>query len=170
MQVSSVEAIFSALNSWGVEYLVAGGLAVNAHGYGRATFDIDLVVDLDPDNVNSLFQALADLAFQPLVPVSAADFGDQAIRERWRTDKGMVVLQFYSEQHRATRVDVFAQVPFDFDEECRRALCEEVKDGVPVRFVALQTLIRMKEEAGRPKDLDDLESLRWLAAEADNEL
>jgi predicted nucleotidyltransferase len=169
MQVSSVEAIFSILNSRGVEYLVVGGLAVNAHGYGRATFDIDLVVDLDPDNVNLLFQALADLAFKPLVPVSAADFGNQTIRDQWRSDKGMVVLQFYSEQHRATRVDVFAQVPFDFDKECRQAVIEEVKDGVPVRFVALQTLIRMKEESGRPKDLDDLEALRWLAAEADIE-
>jgi len=166
MRVTSVEAIFSALNCSGVEYLVVGGLAVNAHGYGRATFDIDLVVDLDPGNVHSLFQALADLGFQPLVPVSADDFGDRSKRNQLRTEKGMVVLQFYSDQHRATRVDVFAHMPFDFEKECGRAMCEEVKNGVPVRFVSLQTLIQMKEEAGRPKDLDDLEALRWLAAEA----
>ena len=169
MQVTSVEAIFSALNRSGVEYLVVGGLAVNAHGYGRATFDIDLVVDLEPGNVRSLFQALAGLGFQPLVPVSADDFGDRSIRNQLRTEKGMVVLQFYSDQHRATRVDVFAHMPFDFKEESERAVCEEVKDGVPVRFVSLQTLIQMKEEAGRPKDLDDLEALRWLATEAANE-
>ena len=168
MRVSSVEAIFSALNSSGVEYLVAGGLAVNAHGYGRATFDIDLVVDLDPGNVQSLFQALADLGFQPLVPVSAADFGDPEVRNQLRTEKGMVVLQFYSEQHRATRVDVFAYMPFDFEKDCRRAVCEDVKDGVPILYISLQTRIHMKEEAGRPKDLDDLEALRWLAAEADD--
>lgn len=46
MRLSSVEAILEALNGAGVSYLVAGGLAVNAHGYGRATFDIDLVVRL----------------------------------------------------------------------------------------------------------------------------
>ncbi len=54
MKLSSVEAIVAALNDAGVSYLVAGGLAVNAHGYGRATFDIDLVVELEPANVAHL--------------------------------------------------------------------------------------------------------------------
>ncbi len=165
---SSIEAIFSALNGGGVRYLVVGGLAVNAHGYGRATFDIDLVIDLDPDNVDAMFEAIAGLGFQPLVPVCAADFGNPAIRERWGKEKGMVVLQFYSEQHRETRVDIFAHMPFDFDNERQRATYEEIKPGVPVPFVALKTLIKMKEKAGRPKDLDDLEALMWLDAEADD--
>ena len=169
MRVSSIEAIFRALNSRGVSYLVVGGLAVNAHGYGRATFDIDLVVDLESANIHALFEALSDLGYQPIVPVTAADFANDDLRERWRADKGMVVLQFFSDQHRATRVDVFAHAPFNFDEEYAKAMCEEVQDGVPVPFVALQTLIGMKEEAGRTKDLDDVESLRLLAAEADDE-
>jgi hypothetical protein len=166
MRVNSVEAVFTALNRAEVRYLVVGGLAVNAHGYGRATFDIDLVADLAPGNVLSLFRALAGLGYQPLVPVSAVDFGDPSIRSQLRTDKGMVVLQFYSEQHRATRVGVFAYAPFDFERERDRAVYEDINDGVSVPFVSLQTLIQMKEEAGRPKDLDDLEALRWLAAEA----
>ena len=31
-----------------------------------------------------------------------------------------------------------------------------------VRFVSLATLIAMKQEAGRPRDLDDVEHLRWI--------
>lgn len=45
--------------SAGVRYLVAGGLAVNAHGYVRFTADIDLVIALDADNIISAFAALA---------------------------------------------------------------------------------------------------------------
>jgi len=37
----SVEAIIGALNAARVRYLVAGGLAVVAHGYVRFTADID---------------------------------------------------------------------------------------------------------------------------------
>jgi len=43
MNLASLEAIVRALNGAGVRYLVAGGLAVGAHGYPRATMDVDLV-------------------------------------------------------------------------------------------------------------------------------
>lgn len=165
MKLHSVEAAIRTLNEAGVRYLVAGGLAVNAHGYGRATFDIDLVVELAPESVRRLFGALATLDYLPLVPVTADGFGDPAVRERWIAEKGMVVLQFWSDQHRETRVDVFVREPFDFETEYRKAYVAEVAPGVPVRFVALQTLIQMKEAAGRAKDLDDLDHLRWLARE-----
>jgi len=32
--------------------------------------------------------------------------------------------------------------------------------GVPVQFVSIATLIRMKEAAGRPRDQDDIQHLR----------
>ena len=44
MKLASYEAVIAALNDAGVRYLVAGGLAVNAHGYLRFTHDLDLVV------------------------------------------------------------------------------------------------------------------------------
>ena len=34
-----------------MRYLVAGGLAVNAHGFLRFTKDVDLVIELVPDNI-----------------------------------------------------------------------------------------------------------------------
>ena len=37
MKVGSFEAVIQALEGAGVRYLVAGGLAVNAHGYLRFT-------------------------------------------------------------------------------------------------------------------------------------
>jgi hypothetical protein len=99
------------------------------------------------------------------VPVRAAEFADAALRERWIKDKGAVVLQFASDRHRETRVDVFVQEPFDFDAEYAQAFVQEVAPGVPARFVRLATLMRMKKEAGRLQDLADLEHLRWIAEE-----
>ena len=65
MEARSVEAIIRTLNGWGVRYLVAGGLAVVAHGFVRFTADVDLIVDLDPDNVRRAMTALAKLGYRP---------------------------------------------------------------------------------------------------------
>ena len=40
MEVRSIETIVKTLNEAGVEYLIVGGLAVNAHGYERLTVDV----------------------------------------------------------------------------------------------------------------------------------
>ena len=58
MKVSGFEAIVRALNAAKVRYLVAGGLAVNAHGYVRFTNDVDLVVRLTETDILAAFKAL----------------------------------------------------------------------------------------------------------------
>ena len=160
MKLESFEAIVKALQEAEVRYLVAGGLAVSAHGYLRFTKDVDLVVQLEPDNIKRAFHALATLGYRPLVPIVAEQFADAATRARWIRDKGMVVLQFWSDAHRETPVDVFIAEPFDFEAEFARALAKPLHCTVPVRFVSIPTLIRMKEAAGRPQDRIDVEYLR----------
>lgn len=71
MKVASFESIVRALNEAGIHYLIAGGLAVNAHGYLRFTNDIDMVIQLITENINRAFAALADLGYKPVVPVTA---------------------------------------------------------------------------------------------------
>jgi len=48
MKLGSLEAIIRALDVAGARYLVVDGLAVAAHGYGRLTFDLDLVLEMIP--------------------------------------------------------------------------------------------------------------------------
>ena len=159
MKLASFDALVSALGQAGVRYLIAGGLAVNAHGYLRFTKDVDVVVHLVPENIGRAFAALAELGYRPLVPVTATQFGDSSTREGWIRDKGMQVLQFWSDLHRETPVDMFVQEPFDFEDEYRRSLLKPL-GRVEVRFVTIPTLIRMKEAADRPQDRIDIEYLR----------
>lgn len=164
MKLGSFDLLVRALDKAGVRYLVAGGLAVNAHGYLRFTRDVDLVLQLVPANIASAFGALEGIGYRPLVPVTAADFADVAKRTAWIQDKGMTVtvLNFWCDRHRDTPVDVFVTEPFDFDEEYRRALVKPL-GSVAVRFVSIPSLIRMKEIAGRAQDKIDIEYLRKLA-------
>ena len=162
MKLGSFDTLVRALDRAGVRYLVAGGLAVNAHGYLRFTRDVDLVLQLAPENIAAAFSALEAIVYRPIVPVTAADFADAGKRAGWIRDKGMTVLNFWCEHHRDTPVDVFVTEPFDFNDEYGRALVKPL-GPVAVRFVSIPSLIRMKEIAGRPQDRIDIEYLQKLA-------
>jgi hypothetical protein len=159
MRVAEFENIVRVLNAADVRYLVVGGIAVVAHGYGRVTFDLDVVLQLRPDNVIRAFGALNTLGYLPRVPVTAEQFAVEENRERWIREKGMTVLNLHSDRQRTTPVDVFVAEPFDFDATYARAIEQPCGGGV-FRVVDLETLIRMKEAAGRPKDVDDVTHLR----------
>ena len=117
MKLDSVEKIFRVLNTAGVQYLVADGLAVNAHGYLRFTKDVDFVVRLLPENIKQAFTALGTLGYRPNVPVTGEQFADSEQRQSWIDNKGMQVLQLWSDAHRETPVDIFVTEPFPFEEE-----------------------------------------------------
>ncbi|NOZ09608.1 MAG: hypothetical protein GXP09_00965 [Gammaproteobacteria bacterium] len=162
MKLNSIEQIFQALNSADVQYLVAGGLAVNAHGYLRFTSDVDLVVALEPDNIIKAFKALRTLDYKPLVPITAEQFANPNMRQQWIDEKGMKVLNFFSDQHRETGLDIFVYAPFDFETEYSAAMRGELLPGLYARFVSIPALICMKETANRPRDVDDIRHLRWI--------
>ncbi len=164
MQVSSVESIVRALNGAGVKYLIVGGLAVNAHGFARLTMDVDLVIGLEPGNIIAGLRAMQTIGYQPSIPVTPEQFADAPTRETWRRDKQMLVLKLWSDAHRRTPVDVFVYEPFDFAGELQRAKWESVSPNERAPFISYGTLLAMKKEAGREKDLLDIMALQKLAA------
>jgi hypothetical protein len=160
MRLNSFEAIITALNTANVRYLVAGGLAVNAHGYLRYTKDADLVIELLPENILAALHALGELGYRPAIPVKAEDFADRETRESWARDKGMKVFQLFSDSHPETPIDIFVEHPFDFSREHPKALIKPLATAGDVPFVSLDTLIEMKTAAGRAQDHADIENLR----------
>ena len=162
MEVRSVEAIVSALNAAGVEYLIVGGLAVNAHGFVRLTRDVDLVLRLVPENAARGLAALLEIGYQMAIPAQPAEFAEAAARDRWRAEKGMIVLKLWSDEHARTPVDLFIHEPFPFLEELARSTRLELSPGVSAPVVALDTLLAMKRAVGRPQDLIDIMELERI--------
>lgn len=160
MKLASFELIVRALNEAGVRYLIAGGLAVNAHGYMRFTKDVDIVLRLVPGNIMRAFQSLGQLGYKPNVPVTADQFADDALRNSWIKDNGMQVLQLWSDTHRETPIDIFVSEPFDFEGEYHNALAKPLYGSLEVRFVSIPTLIQMKQAADREQDRIDIAHLR----------
>src|SRR5437763_8257534 len=96
METRSVDAIVEALNSANVRYLVAGGLAVVAHGYVRFTADVDIILDLEQANVARAVTALEALGYRPRAPVAFGEFADPQKRAQWVRVKNLMVFSVYS--------------------------------------------------------------------------
>ena len=153
--------LFKALNDAGVKYVVVGGLATVLHGYARLTMDVDLFVDLAPDEAALAMRTLESLGFKPRVPVPAEQFADAAKRKEWIEQKGMTVFSLYNPMSPMLSVDVFVHHPIPFAD--LRARAERmVIDNVPVYICSIDDLISLKQRAGRPQDLQDIEKLRRI--------
>jgi hypothetical protein len=162
--VGAIETVLTALNAAHVRYLVAGGVAVVLHGHLRATADLDLIVQLSPENARDALRALEGLGFQPIAPVPAAMFADASARRTWVEDKGMTVFGLWSDRFPGLEVDLFASEPLDFDAAYARAVRVQLSSTFAT-VVGLEDLVALKKAAGRPIDLADIEALRALAEE-----
>jgi hypothetical protein len=162
MEKRSVELIVRALNDHQVKYLIAGGLAVVAHGYVRFTADIDIMLAMDVQNLADAVAALETLNYRPRAPVAFKQFIDPDNRRQWIDQKGMTVFSLFSPDHPVTEIDLFVDPPLVFTDAFPRALRLEVAPGIVATFCSLDDLIELKSKAGRPRDLDDILQLQKI--------
>jgi hypothetical protein len=154
--------VFAALNRHGVDYLVIGGFAVIAHGHVRATKDIDLVASEQRENLERFAAALRELGARlrgvdaehlPVDPTNPDDLGNGA---NWTmvTDAGWV--------------DFMAEPPgaAAYPQMRARAVQRRVRN-VDIPIVGIDDLIRMKQAAGRPRDLADIAALTAKTGDRD---
>ena len=155
------QAIFRELNRRRIDYIVAGGLAVNFHGIPRMTYDIDLLVRLEPANIKGLISMLRDWDYRPRLPVEAGELADEAKRSMWISQKNMVAFTFINSEQAIEEIDVLIELPVPYDELKSRAVHMDV-GGEPVDVMSVADLIAFKEKAGRKQDLSDVENLKKL--------
>ena len=159
MELDSLVTIFRVFEKDKVRYLVVGGLAVVAHGYLRLTADLDLMLDLEENNLRRVVEGLSSLGYRPRAPVKFEEFIDPGIRDRWIREKDLTVFSLFSPNHKETEVDLFVQNPIEFESVHIRAVRKELAPGLEVPFIGLEDLLILKRDAGRLKDLLDVEQL-----------
>jgi hypothetical protein len=143
-----VVRICRALNESGARYLLIGGFAVIAHGAGRFTKDIDLLVDDAPDNVARLKRGLSVLADN-----AAAEIADDDIQRH-------VVVRVADE----VVVDLMGRAcGLSYVEAVRDAETLE-REGVFIKVASPATLIRTKN-THRPQDALDRAFLEGVLRE-----
>src|SRR4030043_2482782 len=116
------QTIFKELDELGIDYLVVGGLAVNFHGIPRMTYDIDLMILLEPENILKLVTKLTQWGYRPKIPIDPRDLADETKRNSWVREKGMKALNFYSETLPIGEIDILIETPIPYEELKNRAV------------------------------------------------
>jgi Nucleotidyltransferase of unknown function (DUF6036) len=145
------ERILRALAEHGVDYVIVGGLAVQAHGHVRTTVDVDVLPRPDPSNLAKLADALNALDAAVLNPGS----------ERLHIDAAMLpraTLWQFATRHGS--IDVLHEAPgAPSYEELRRGALNIRLGELNVAVAGRDDLIAMKRASARAVDLEDIAAL-----------
>jgi hypothetical protein len=153
-------ALIEALAAQKVDFLLIGGHAVGAHGFDRATKDVDIVPATDAENLERLLKALLELEAQ-MEPIDIPEHGE-ALSVEWLAQGGNFIFET-----RLGRLDVLQFVAdMTYRELAANAVWADLGDGLRVQVCAYEDLVRMKEAAGRDQDLVDLQRLREAREES----
>lgn len=133
-----------SLNANQVRYLVVGGYAVAIHGHPRYTKDIDIWVEVSPENATNLMRALDQFGFGSL-GLTSADFLE--------TDQ---IIQLGNPPN---RIELFTALPGVDFAVCYPLRVEIELDNIRVNFIDLENLKKNKRASGRHQDLADVENL-----------
>jgi hypothetical protein len=142
-QISLLAAFLAAK----VEYAVVGGVAVNAHGYVRATNDLDIFIRPTEDNARAAFNALLALGV-PLEGLTPSDLLNDEEN-----------LRFGPAEDHIDILPSIGEMPFD---QVWRNRIETTVAGLSVPFISKSDLIENKRQVGRLRDLADAEELTLI--------
>ena len=138
--------ILVELHKAGARFVVLGGHAVAFHGHPRATKDLDVLVEADPDNAKRVYAALA--AFGAPLSVFEVNVEDFASYDG--------VLQLGVPPR---RIDIINRADgITFAEAVEDGESFEL-DGCSIPVIGRAALIKNKRAAGRPQDIADVKAL-----------
>jgi len=149
--------LFSALARHKVNYLLIGGLDVSLHGVERATMDVNIAVAMNPGNLASLIAAAKELKLAPVLPVPL----DLELLRRWHAERHLEAFALRAPELAGVTVDVLLFPPVEFAGMAQRAV-EFGVANTPILVVSIDDLIALKQAAGRPIDLSDIEHLQRI--------
>ncbi len=132
----------------GVDFIIVGAYALAAHGYPRATGDIDIWVKPDMENAQKVYSSLKRFG-SPLFSLKPEDF----------TVKGTIFQIGIAPR----RIDIITAITgVEYDEARRDAVTLTIDDhSLPV--LSLEKIILNKEATGREKDALDAKILRKMS-------
>jgi len=146
--------MLQALHDEKVRFLLVGAYAMAAHGYPRATMDIDIWVMPAPENAEAVLRALRRFG-APLQNITRKDLQTEG-----------TVFQIGVAPR---RIDIItAASGLNFEEAFRQSLAVDI-DGIEAHIPSLADLISNKRASGHMKDLADAEALEEIRdSEQDN--
>ena len=136
-----------ALSEEKVRFILVGAYALAAHGYPRATMDIDIWVMPSPENADAVLRALSRFG-APLHNLTKEDL----LKDGTIFQIGVA----------PRRIDIITTASgLQFETTYQNSISVNI-EGIEVRIPSIDDLILNKRAIGRTKDLADAEALESL--------
>jgi predicted nucleotidyltransferase len=152
-----LERVVPAFVHGGAKFIVIGGVAAIIHGSARATFDVDLLYLRDEQNIQRLVNLLA-----PYNPYSRKAPPGLPFALDAKTIRNGLNFTLTTD---LGDIDLLGDVGGETYQTLLPHSFEVEAFGVRFKCLDLPTLIRIKEAAGRRKDLEAIAELRVLLEE-----
>lgn len=148
----SQRRLLVSLAEAGVDFVLVGGHAVAAHGYERATRDVDVVYSTAADSCERMAALLAELG--AVVEFADTPAPGEGIEASWLAEGG-----HFRISTDAGPLDALSAVAgLDHAALARRAVTVELS-GATIPICSYEDLVAMKRNGGRPRDEEDLREL-----------
>lgn len=146
---SEFEKLLAGLARSGVDFAVAGGLAVILNGYPRLTADADILVHPRPENLGQLLKYLEGWGQGAARELTVDDFPLEPGSIRVSEDFDL---------------DIFVEMDGKTLDDFRPNLRYFESDGVRIAYLSPADLISLKEGSWREKDKLDVAAMKEILA------
>ena len=153
--------LLQSLSEGQVQYVLVGGMAVQLHGYMRSTFDIDLVLAMNDENLVRFINIAKRFGLTPSIPVPIDSLRNAAQIEQWHREKGRLAFALREPQVGGGIVDVLVRPEVPFEQLMENAVIGKLFSQ-QVWIASIDDLLTMKRVANRPKDRLDIEALQKI--------
>lgn len=153
--------LLQALSEGRVQYVLVGGIAVQLHGYMRSTFDIDLVLAMNDENLMRFIEVAKRFGLIPSIPVPIDSLRNAAQIEQWHREKGMLAFALREPQVGGGVVDILVRPEKSFEQLMENAVAGKLF-AQQVWIASIDDLLTMKRVANRPKDQLDVAALEKI--------
>jgi hypothetical protein len=156
-----IAELLQSLSGESVQYVLVGGLAVQLHGYMRSTFDIDLVLAMNDENLTRFIAVAKRYGLVPSIPVPIDALRDANQIEQWYREKGMLAFALREPQIGGWVVDILVRPNVPFEQLMANAVAGELF-AQKIWIASIDDLITMKRIANRAKDQLDIAALEKI--------
>jgi hypothetical protein len=141
--------------------VLVGGLAVQLHGYLRSTFDVDLVLAMNDENLSRFISVAQEFGMVPVIPVPIESLRNARLIGQWHREKGMLAFALREPHIGGSVVYVLVRSDVPYEMLATNAV-EGDLFGRKVWIASIDDLLTMKRIANRPKDKLDIAALEKI--------
>lgn len=156
--VTGYQQLLAVLVDNEIRFIVVGGMAAVVHGAARLTFDLDVVYDRDPENMERIVRTLEP--YRPYLRGAPPELPFSFDLPTLKAGLNFTLVTSIG------NLDLLGEITGGGGYDELKPFSEEIDvQGIRCWCLGLERLIHVKRAAGRPRDLEAVAELELLARE-----